>query len=220
MGPRCVRGLGCLWAGGVCVALGAGGVCVSTHLVCGQRQRRWGESQPGQGQRSVCVCVCVGGGGVGGGGGEQCVVCGVPCVRAGCEPAGWVCVCLGSGCVCARCAGGVCVRVCVWCLGCTCGCGCPGGQAWHRDTARQRTRQCVCSMRVVCVGMCAVCGVYGCVGGWGARAETKRHSQAKDKVHGWIFCIICLCFLSSFITSMIKTTPMKCESATLTSVTS
>ena len=42
------------------------------------------------------------------------------------------------------CGGGVCVRVCVWCLGCTCGCGCPGGQAWHRDTARQRTRQCVC----------------------------------------------------------------------------
>ena len=42
------------------------------------------------------------------------------------------------------CGGGVCVRVCVWFLGCTCGCGCPGGQAWHRDTARQRTRQCVC----------------------------------------------------------------------------
>ena len=142
-----------------------------------------------------------------------CVVC-----RGGVHM-GCVCVCMGSGHgVCVVCAGGVCVRLCVVCVGCACGwC---GQKQRQRDTARQRTRQCVCSMRVVCVGMCEVCGVYGCVGGWGGPTETKRHSQAKDKVHGWIFCIICLCFLSSFITSMIKTTPMKCESATLTSVTS
>ena len=163
---------------------------MSTHLVCGQRQRRWGESQPGQGQRSVCVCV--GGGGVGGGGGEQCVVCGVPCVRAGCEPAGWVCVSLGSGCVCARCAGGVCVRVCVWCVGCRCGCGCGCGCGlWvrgvvaqrqrPRDTARQRTRQCVC-VRVragceragrVCAGMRALRRVRLWLWWRGVGAETQ-----------------------------------------------
>ena len=74
----------------------------------------------------------------------------------------------------------------------------------------------VCTWCVWACVWCVVCeGV--CVGGvW---AETERHSQAKDNVHGWIFCIICLCFLSSFITSVIKTTPMKCESATLTSAT-
>ena len=99
VGPRCVRGLGCLWAGGVCVALGAGGVCVSTHLVCGQRQRRWGESQPGQGQRSVC--------GVGGRGG----VCGVWRV-----PPGWVCVCVWVDmCVCAVCRRGVCAGMRAMC---------------------------------------------------------------------------------------------------------
>ena len=95
VGPRCVRGLGCLWAGGVCVALGAGGVCVSTHLVCGQRQRRWGESQPGQGQRSVCVCVCVcvGGGGLEAGEGSSvwCAVCRV-CGRVANQLGGCVCV--------------------------------------------------------------------------------------------------------------------------------
>ena len=46
------------------------------------------------------------------------------------------------------------------------------------------------------------------------RAETERHSQAKDNVHGWISHIICLCFLSSFITSRIKTNPVTRESAT------
>ena len=106
VGPRCVRGLGCLWAGGVCVALGAGGVCVSTHLVCGQRQRRWGESQPGQGQRSVCVCVGGGGGWRRGRG----AVCGVRCaVCAGGLRTSWVGVCVSGVrmCVCAVCRRGV-----------------------------------------------------------------------------------------------------------------
>ena len=92
-------------------------------------------------------------------------------------------------------------------VGLACGCGCEGGGQRHRlrDTARQRTMQCVCGMCVLCGYACGVCG---------GQAETERHSQAKDNVHGWISLLICLCFLSSFITSVIKTTPMKCESAT------
>ena len=151
-----------MWGRGVCGGWGVYGQgvcawrwgregCACLRIWCAGRDRGDGESHSQA--KDNAVCVCVGGGGVGGGGGEQCVVCGVPCVRAGCEPAGWVCVCLGSGCVCARCAGGVCVRVCVWCVGCRCGCGCGCG-LWvrgvvaqrqrPRDTARQRTRQCVC----------------------------------------------------------------------------
>ena len=140
MGRGCVRGVG----GGRGVRVYAFGVRAETEEM-GRVTARPRTTQ--------CVCVCVGwgGGGVGGGGGEQCVVCGVPCVRAGCEPAGWVCVCLGSGCVCARCAGGVCVRVCVWCVGCSCGWF--GQRQRQRVAARQRTTQWVCGMGMVCVGV-------------------------------------------------------------------
>ena len=64
--------------------------------------------------------------------------------------------------------------------------------------------------------MCVVCAwcVWVCVCVVCRRAETERHSQAKDNVHGWISHIICLCFLSSFITSRIKTNPVTRESAT------
>ena len=79
----------CVWRWGRGGA-GRGGGSVATHVVCGQRQRSGGQSQPGQGQRSVC--------GVGGRGG----VCGVWRV-----PPGWVCVCVWVDmCVC------VCVCVC------------------------------------------------------------------------------------------------------------
>ena len=174
-----------MWGRGVCGGWGVYGQgvcawrwgregCACLRIWCAGRDRGDGESHSQAKDNAVCVCVW-GGGGVGGGGGEQCVVCGVPCVRAGCEPAGWVCVCLGSGCVCARCAGGVCVRVCVWCVGCRCGCGCGCGCGlWvrgvvaqrqrPRDTARQRTRQCVGGRggRDVCAGvLCAL--VEGCL---------------------------------------------------------
>ena len=108
-------GMGCLWGWVcarvcvcvcVCVALGAGrggagrgGGSVATHVVCGQRQRSGGQSQPGQGQRSVC--------GVGGRGG----VCGVWRV-----PPGWVCVCVWVDmCVCAVCRRGVCAGMRAMC---------------------------------------------------------------------------------------------------------
>ena len=103
-----------------------------------------------------------------------CVVCGVWRVRAGCVRAGGmcacacacacvrvraracVCVCVAGGgvrdvCVHALGAGGVCVRVCVWCVGCSCGWF--GQRQRQRVAARQRTTQWVCGMGMVCVGV-------------------------------------------------------------------
>ena len=100
------------------------------------------------------------------------MVCGVWRVRAGCVRAGGmcacacacvrvraracVCVCVAGGgvrdvCVHALGAGGVCVRVCVWCVGCSCGWF--GQRQRQRVAARQRTTQWVCGMGMVCVGV-------------------------------------------------------------------
>ena len=167
-------GMGCLWGWVcarvcvcVCVALGAGrggagrggaGGGVWLRMRCVGRDRGAGDSHSQAKDNAVCV---------GWGGGGEFVVCGV-CRRAGCVcVSGWICVC-------AQCAGGVCVRVCVRCVGCRCGCGCGCG-LWvrgvtvaqrqrPRDTARQRTRQCVGGRggRDVCAGvLCAL--VEGCL---------------------------------------------------------
>ena len=103
----------------------------------------------------------------------ECVVCGVWCVAcAGRVRTGWgyVCVCVRArACACVRVrvcggvggvrdvcvhalgAGGVCVRVCVWCVGCSCGWF--GQRQRQRVAARQRTTQWVCGMGMVCVGV-------------------------------------------------------------------
>ena len=126
-------------------------------------QRQWPRDTARQ-RTTQCVCV------LGVGGSVWCAAC-ASGVRTSCV---CVCTCLGSGCVCALCAGGVCVRVCVRCVGCRCGCGCGCG-LWvrgvtvaqrqrPRDTARQRTRQCVGGRggRDVCAGvLCAL--VEGCL---------------------------------------------------------
>ena len=99
MGRVCVCGVG-----------GGAGVCVYAFGV-------WAETEEmgrvtARPRTTLCVCVCVCGGGLEAGEGRSvwCAGC------AGGVRNGWVCVCLGSGCVCARCARGVCVRVCVWCV--------------------------------------------------------------------------------------------------------
>ena len=167
----------------------------------------------------VCVCVCMGERG-------ECVAClgrvrtgwgyVCACVRVRVRARARACVCVAAGggrsgmCVCVHAlgAGGVCVRVCVWCV--------PVGGA-GRDRGREsqpgkgRRSGCVVWAWCVCVCVCVWGGVVcvWCV--WWAGRD--RSSQAKDHVHGWISRIICLCFLSSFSTSAIKTTPVKCESA-------
>ena len=194
--------LGSTW-GRVCVVW-APWVCA-----CGMRLWVWGwgwpegggarrdsgpETHPGKGQRSACVS---------GSGGA----CGEWRVRAGCERAG--CACLGSGCVCALRAGGVCVRVCVWCAGCACGCPCGcgcgrggGGEVAQRqrprDTAGQRTTQGVCGwggwgggrgVWAWCVRAPGVCGVGDGAGrvcgyAWGVWAETeeRRRVTARPRI--------------------------------------
>ena len=107
----------------------------------------------------------------------ECVVCGVWCVVCGvCGPGAYglgvcvrvrvracacvrvrACACVWRGggvrdvCVHALGAGGVCVRVCVWCVGCSCGWF--GQRQRQRVAARQRTTQWVCGMGMVCVGV-------------------------------------------------------------------
>lgn len=146
---------------------------------------------PGAYGLGVCVRVCA---------------CACACARARVRVRGGGGGALRDVCVCARagCRRGVCAGMRV-----VCSCGWCGQRQRQRVAARQRTTQWVCGMGMVCV----------CVGGgvvcvwcvwWAGR---DRSSQAKDHVHGWISRIICLCFLSSFSTSAIKTTPVKCESA-------
>ena len=160
-----------------------------------------------------------------------CVVCGVWRVRAGCVRAGGMCAC---ACACVRVRARACVCVCVAGGGPGCVCaraGCRRGVCagmrvvcrvflWvvRAETEAESRSQ----AKDDAVGVWYGHGVGVCGGGgrscvwcvwcvwWAGR---DRSSQAKDHVHGWISRIICLCFLSSFSTSEIKTTPMKCESA-------
>lgn len=216
-GGVCVGGVVCagvwgLWTGG-----GGWGGWVWLRMWCVGRARGGGDSHSQAKDNAVCVCVCVygGAGGVCGVFGPGAYGLGV-CVR--------VCAC---ACACARArvrvrgggGGGApgCVCVCTrWVqAGCVCGYAC-GVFLWvvRAETEAESRSQakddavgvwyghgvCVCGGGVVCVW---------CV--WWAGRD--RSSQAKDHVHGWISRIICLCFLSSFSTSAIKTTPVKCESA-------
>ena len=190
-------GVGGLWAGGVWL-----------RMWCVGRARGGGDSHSQAKDNAVCVCVCVCVcvyGGAGGVCGVWCVVCGVWRVRAGCVRAGGmcacacacvrvraracVCVCVAGGgvrdvCVHALGAGGVCVRVCVWCVGCSCGWF--GQRQRQRVAARQRTTQWVCGMGMVwvCVGggggpACGACGVCG------GRAETDRVRQRITCMDGY-----------------------------------
>lgn len=195
---------------------GVGGVGVATHVVCGQSQRRGRQPQPGQGQCSVCVCVCVWGSGgsvwrVWAGcvraGGMCARVCVCVCVRARARACAWRRGGGAPGCVC------VCTR---WVqAGCVCGYAC-GVFLWVVRAETEAESRSQAKDDAVGVwyghGVCVWGGGVVCVWcvWWAGR---DRSSQAKDHVHGWISRIICLCFLSSFSTSAIKTTPVKCESA-------
>ena len=210
-------GVGGLWAGGVWL-----------RMWCVGRARGGGDSHSQAKDNAVCVCVCVCVCVWGSGGSVWCVVCGVcgpgayglgVCVRVRVRVRACACVRVrvcggggGPGGVCARagCRRGVCAgmrvvcRVFLWVVRAE-------TEAESRSQAKDDA-----------VGVWYGHGVGVCGGGgrscvwcvwcvwWAGR---DRSSQAKDHVHGWISRIICLCFLSSFSTSEIKTTPMKCESA-------
>ena len=103
----------------------------------------------------------------------------------------------------------------------------PGGGAGTEPERRSQAKDdavCVWYAHGVCGYAFGVRGC-GCAGVGHRQRDTVRQRITcavcgRGVCAGWISRIICLCFLSSFITSVIKTTPMKCESATLTSATS
>ena len=208
-GAWCVRGCG-VYGRGV-------GGWVWLRMWCVGRARGGGDSHSQAKDNAVCVCVCVWGSGgsvwrVWAGcvraGGMCARVCVCVCVRARARACAWRRGGGAPGCVC------VCTR---WVqAGCVCGYAC-GVFLWVVRAETEAESRSQAKDDAVGVwyghGVC-VCGGGGVVCVWCVWwAGRDRSSQAKDHVHGWISRIICLCFLSSFSTSAIKTTPVKCESA-------
>ena len=179
----------CVWGGGVVWGGGAGrdvSVC-GWACMCGVWAETEAERHSQAKDNALCVCMCV-----------RAHVVGVCVWGLGVHG-----LFVGGGGdrvrmrVCTPCgAGGVCVRVPGVCLGMV--------QA-ERDAARRKGR------RSVCVCVCVVCtrGVW-CAGGQRQRDAARQRITCMDGYPP----SFCLCFLTAFITSPTKTTPVTCDSAT------